>query len=219
MIYLFRQPEQGENLLIAADPSEGGDFSAFVVLSKKFADVVMFGRSKEESSQLGHSLNHVGNYFKKITGLFPTIAVERNTGSAAIYVLKTLNYSNLYKMPSSFTKERDETTDNLGWMTSSVTRPKMLDDLALAIRQRAIGIPAKIIVDELFRFIRHERTGKPQAEAGCNDDLVIALAIAWQLYQTAPSTFRGDDASFDRLSLPANYENSFAEKYRRAFGS
>jgi len=60
----------------------------------------------------------------------------------------------------------------------------MLDDLALAIRQQVLKIPSKQIVDELFTFIRHVRTGKPQADSGCHDDLVIALAIAWQLYQT-----------------------------------
>lgn len=184
MIYLFRQPEAGEPFVIGADPAEGGDNSTFVVISKKLADVVMIGKSKEESSQLGHTLNHVGKWFQKQTGIYPTIAVERNVGAAAIYVLKELNYPNLFKMPSSFTGTTDEDSEQYGWITSVSTRPKMLDDLALAVRQKAITIPSKEVVDELFTFIRHEKTGKPQADVGCTDDLVMALAIAWQLYQT-----------------------------------
>lgn len=184
MIWHYRQPEQGETIVIGADPAEGHDYSAFVALSKKYADVVMCGKSKEESSQLGYSLNHIGLYLKKHTNVYPTIAVERNVGSATLFVLKQLNYPQLYRMPSSFTKQQQQQTDQYGWITSVSTRPKMLDDLALAIRQKAIKIPAKPIVDELFTFIREEKTGKPQAEVGCNDDLVMSLAIAWQMYQT-----------------------------------
>jgi hypothetical protein len=186
MIYKFRIPEQNEDIVIAGDPAEGHDYSAFIVLSKKYADVLMLGRSKEESSQLGYTLNHMGLYIKKHTNNFPTIAVERNVGSATLYVLKQLNYTNLFRMPNSFTTQYEEKTENYGWVTSSSTRPKMLDDLALAIRQRSIKIPSKILVDELFTFVRHEKTGKPQAEIGCHDDLVMALAIAWQMYSIVP---------------------------------
>lgn len=191
MIYLYRQPQSGEEIVIAGDPAEGHDYSSFVALSKRTADVVMVGKSKEESSQLGYTLNHIGLYFKKHTGYHPSIAVEKNTGSSTIYVLKQLNYPNLFRMPDSFTKQHEQQTEQYGWITSSATRPKMLDDLALAIRQRAIKIPSKVVVDELFTFIREEKTGKPQAEVGSNDDLVISLAIAWQMYSLAPSQITG----------------------------
>lgn len=187
MIYQYR-PLESEEIVIAADPAEGHDYSAWIALSKKRADVVMCGRAKEESSQLGYTLNHVGKHIKTRTGYFPTIAVERNTGSATLYVLKQLNYPSLYRMPSSFTQAYEETTIQYGWVTSSATRPKMLDDLALAVRTHAITIPSKQIVDEMFSFIRHEKTGKAQSEVGSHDDFVIALAIVWQLYQTVPTS-------------------------------
>lgn len=186
MIYLYRQPEQNEQLVIGADPSEGRDYSAFVVISKKYADVVMLGRSKTESPQLGYELNHVGQYLKKRTNILPTIAVERNTGAATIHVLKTLNYAKLFKMPRSFTTSQQEITDDYGWSTNTATRPKMLDDLALAVRQRSIKIYSKELIDEMFTFIRNAKTGKPQADVGSNDDLVMSTAICWQLYQIVP---------------------------------
>jgi phage terminase large subunit len=184
MIKLYRMPEPGETFVIAGDPAEGGDNSCFVAISKKTAEVVMIGKSKEESSQLGHTLNHIGQWFNRQTGNFPLLAVERNTGSATLYVLKQLNYPVLYRMPHSFTATQMTEQDNYGWHTNTATRPKMLDDLALAIRQKIIKIPSKDVVDELFTFIRHARTGKPQADVGSHDDLVMALAIAWQVYQT-----------------------------------
>ena len=75
MIYLYRQPKQSEQFVIGADPSEGGDYSAFVAISKFSADVVMAGRSKEESPQLGHTLNAVGKWFNEKTNVYPTIGV------------------------------------------------------------------------------------------------------------------------------------------------
>lgn len=201
MIYLYRLPQEGENFVIGADPAEKNDYCTFVVLSRWKHDVVMVGRAQQESSQLGHELNHVGRWFYKKTNNYPVIAPERNTGSATIYVLKTLNYPEIFKMPDSFTKDDMEQTENYGWSTNIATRPKMLDDLALAIRQRAIAIPSKLIINELYTFIRHERTGKPQADVGTHDDLVMALAIAWQAYQTAPSIQDSwDQASWDQMA-------------------
>jgi len=199
MISLFREPKQGEFIVIGADPAEGGDNSAFVAISKHSADVVMSGCSKEESPQLGYTLNYIGKWIKKKTEVEPCIAVERNVGSATIYVLKELNYPNLYRMPSSFTKTNEKITEQYGWVTSMATRPKMLDDLALAIRQRAIIIPDKRIVDEMYSFIRNPKTGKAEADLGCNDDLITSLAIAWQLYQTETSPADFDMAEWNRI--------------------
>jgi hypothetical protein len=214
MIKLYRQPEGGEQIVIGADPAEGGDNSTFVAISKKYADVVMVGVSKEESPQLGASLNHVGKWFRNVTGNYPMIAVERNVGSAAIHVLKQNNYPNLYRMPSSFTATIDTEQENYGWVTSSSTRPKMLDDLALAIRQKAIKIPSKEIVDEMFTFIRHLKTGKPQADVGCHDDLVMAFAFAWQVYQTNSGTYlQENEAYFGNLDY-INENNANRKKWR-----
>jgi len=199
MIYLYRQPKENEQFVVSGDPAEGGDNSTFVALSKFNAEVVMVGQSKEESSQLGHTLNQVGRWLHKKTGSYPVIAVEKNVGAATIYVLKTLNYPELFKMPNSFTRSEDTESEQYGWSTNTATRPKMLDDLALAIRQRVIKIPSKQIVDELYSFIRNARTGKPEADRGSHDDLCMALAIAWQLYQVVEISTEDDNFSFEEL--------------------
>ena len=145
MIWQYRHPDPLEDIVIGADPAEGNDYCAWVALSKKRADVIMVGRAKTESSQLGHELNHVGRWMHKQTTLFPSIAVERNVGSASIYVLKQLNYPNIYRSITSFTTTQESSTDQYGWSTNVATRPKMLDDLALAVRQKVIKIPSKEI--------------------------------------------------------------------------
>jgi hypothetical protein len=199
MIYLFREPGEGEQVIIGCDPAEGGDNSAWVALSKKHDDVVMASQSKEESSQLGYSLNHIGKWLHKKTGIYPCIAVERNVGQATLAILKELNYPEIYRMPEGVVKtEGQEPGERYGWVTTISSRPKLLDDLALAIRQKSIKIPDERIVSELFTFIRNKRTGKPEADRGSHDDMVFALGIALQALETAPPPVEPwDQAAWD----------------------
>jgi len=73
-----------------------------------------------------------------------------------------------------------------GWTTSSSTRPKMLEDLKNAIDNKLIRIYDKQTVNEMFAFIvvQTSSSWKAQAEKHAHDDLIMSLAIAWQLYQT-----------------------------------
>ena len=212
MIKIYRKPEPGERFVIGADPAEGGDYSSFVVVSRKYSEVVISSKSKEESSQLGYTLNGVANWLKNNTGHFPLVAVERNTGTATIFVLKELNYPNIYKAPKSFLKNYEERDEKYGWSTNQATRPKMLDDLALTIRQKAINIPCADIVNEMFTFIRNEKTGKPEAERGSNDDLVMALAIAWQVRQLSV------EEKSDMVNLTVAKNKKYKEKFTSILG-
>jgi hypothetical protein len=62
----------------------------------------------------------------------------------------------------------------------------MLSMLKEAIDNRLIRIYDKPTITEMFSFIISQTSSswKAQAEQGAHDDLIMALAIAWQLYQT-----------------------------------
>lgn len=185
MIKLYREPQPGELIVIGADPAEGGDYCAAQVISKKQADQVMTFHARIDSAQFGHELNKIGKYIHMKTGEYPMIAVERNVGMATINVLQTHNYPKLFRMKTIGDIDQHEITDRIGWSTNTATRPKMLDELSLALKQQAIGIFDMETIKELMSFIRNERTGKAEAAVGSHDDLVMALAIAWQVYGTA----------------------------------
>lgn len=189
MIRLFREPQPGELVVIGADPADGGSNNcAAQALSKKRADNFMNFVAKMESSQFGHELYKMAKFIHARTGEWPVIGVERNTGMATIHVLQTYNYPKLYRMKPIGMVNNSEVSDRIGWHTNTGTRPKMLDDLALAVVQQAIGIYDIETVKELMSFVKSERTGKPEAAVGALDDRVMALAIAWQVYQDSPIT-------------------------------
>lgn len=184
MFKLFRIPKEGESVVIGADPADGGsNYCAAVAKSKKRADSFMNFHARMEASQFGYELHKMALFIKEKTGKFPLIGVERNTGGATIAVLRTLNYPHLYRMKSFDTIEKKEAS-RIGWVTNVQTRPKMLDDLALSLKQRVNKIYDIEEIKEFMAFIRHARTGRAQAAPGSFDDYVIAEAIVLQLYQT-----------------------------------
>lgn len=205
----YRQLERNEQTCLFADPAEGGDFCAAVLVSKKHSDFPFVYNKRIESSQFGHDLHKIAKFVHQRTGMWPTIAVERNTGQATIYVLQELNYPEMFRM-KIFDHTRLQESAKIGWTTTLSTRNKMLDDLALAVRQGALKIYDRETLDQMSSFVIKEkagRVGRAEAESGKNDDLVIATAGAFQLHSLVPAYEFGDE------SFQEEYEKQ-REKWR-----
>ena len=183
---LFRQPNPGEFFVCGADPAEGNDYCAAHWLSKATQEVILVFHAKMESTQFGYELYKGSQLIKNASGLWPTIGVERNMGQATIARLMDLNYPSLYRH-QDLNRLTPTEEDKIGWPTNVATRQQMLDDVALAIRQGVLHVYDKPTLKECLSFIRHPKTGKPQAEEGTHDDLVMSLAIAWQMYSRVPT--------------------------------
>ncbi len=180
---VYREPERGEQFCIFGDPADARDFCAATAVSKKYGDFPLVFNELTESSQFGYEIEKMAKYIQHRTGFWPTVAVERNTGQGTIHVLSTLNYPNLYRM-RIFDSTTYKESEKIGWLTTESSRRKMLDDLSLAARQGVAKIYDKEVLDQMFSFV--VKKGKPQAESGKKDDLVMATAGAWQLYLTVP---------------------------------
>lgn len=199
MYKLYREPQFEEEMVIAADPADGGsDFCAAVAKSRKHHDTCMVFHGHAESGQFGHELHRMAKFIHGRTNIWPMMGVERNTGMATIYVLQELNYPRLFRMPNNLAEVDQSEEKKIGWVTNQATRVKMLDDLSLSIRQRVNIIPDEETVLELIAFIRNPRSGKPEAMPGKHDDLVIAEAIAEQLLQFTPASSPTDWARITR---------------------
>lgn len=193
MVKIYREIDQDEQFVIFADPADGQDFCAAVACSKKHYDIPIVFNAKMESSQFGYDLYYFCNWIFNRTGIWPKLAIERNTGQATIYVLKQLNYQDLFRMVD-FTAKESGTYERgaIGWTTTGYisggelkgTRRKMLDDLAMAVRQRMVKFYDEEIFSQLksFKIIK----GRAQASRNRHDDLVIALAGAWQVQELTP---------------------------------
>ena len=74
------------------------------------------------------------------------------------------------------------------------------------MRKGKIRINSSRTVDELLTFIINENTGKVQADAGYNDDLVMSLALAAhtmdELYRGSPEPLTSDPQDDKSHALP-----------------
>lgn len=188
----YRPYKQGEFFVVFADTAWGGlDYCAAQFLSKTNLDVPVVYHSKTIASEMTPLVHNELERIYDETGVQPVVAFERNNGGVAeIERLASLNRLNKYiiyqEKKNVGNLDSTENTVKLGWTTSSGTRPTMLSMLKEAIDNRLIRLYDKPTINEMFSFIISQTSSswKAQAEQGAHDDLIMALAGAWQLYQT-----------------------------------
>lgn len=188
----YRPYKQGEFIVVGVDTSWGGtDYCASQFLSKTHLDVPTVFHSKVLATEMTPLIHAELERIYDETKVKPVVAFERNNGGIAeIERLATLNRNGKYliytEKSNVGTTENVENSIKLGWTTSSATRPTMLQALKEAVDNRLLRIYDKPTITEMFSFIVSQTSSswKAQAESGAHDDLIMALAIAWQLYQT-----------------------------------
>jgi hypothetical protein len=198
----FRPIEKGEFIIVGVDPAAGGiDYCAAQFLSKTKLDVPLVYHSKVLATEMTNLLHPVLERIFDTTGIKPMVAYERQNGGLfemeRLAALNRLGKYNLFKMPVLGRIEPPEAV-KYGWDTNTATRPKMLSDLKEAIDKKLIRIYDQTTINELFSFVivQTSSSWKAQAEAGAHDDLIMALAIAWQVQQmvkeprTMPQEYR-----------------------------
>lgn len=217
MVKIYRQLEGNEELVAGADPGEGVSYCAGVYISRKYKDTPITYHARVESPQFGYELNNIGLYVQKKTGNMPLLAVERNIGQATIQKLLDLGYPSdkLYRQ-ATFDRVTKKRELRIGFVTSSANRRKMLDELAMDIRNQLLKIYDEEIVSEMLTFVINERTNEPRPESGRFSDLIMATAIANQMLREvtgtaewAPNTIKTEDKKF----LPHKAEGFIVEKF------
>ena len=210
MFRTYRQLQAGEFIVCAVDTAAGmGDYTAGQYLSKTKIDVPIVYHSKVTTSdyipKLAESLNKIFD----ITQVKPVVALERaNGGAFLIDRLGAINHLQKYKL---FAMPKYGSIDNgepstYGWDTNSATRPKMLQDLKDVIEKKALTIYDKQTIAEMYSFVLVQTSTlwKAQAEKGAHDDLVMALAIAWSMYQTCEAPKTDNEMRVMMTELPKN---------------
>ena len=188
----YREPEQGEFFVVFADTAAGGgDFCAAHFLSKNRLDIPIVYHKKVIATEMTPQIHEMLEDIYDKTGVRPVVAYERNNdGFFEMDRLATLNRHQKYTIYreklNQGTKYSESTGPKLGWTTSSATRPVMLQMAKEAIDNKLIRIYDHPTITEMFSFIEVQTTTmwRAQAEKNAHDDLVMALAGAWQLFQS-----------------------------------
>lgn len=208
----YRTIEKKEFLLFSVDTaSGGGDYTVCQVLSKTKIDIPLVFQSKVTTSDFIPELVRVLELVYDVTGVKPVVSLERqNGGSFLMDRVAGLNLNGKYevfKMPKFGNVDNNE-PNKLGWDTNLGTRPKMLQELKDAVEKQLVKIYDRQTINEMLSFIvvQTSSSWKGTAEIGAHDDLVMALAIVWQMYQICQPA-KAVTADYSK------YENYEQEKY------
>lgn len=189
MFRQYRKIEPGEFILVAADTSSGmGDYCAVQFLSKTKVDVPLVYHAKTIATDMTNAIQPVLERIYDTTGIKPVVAYERNAGGVfEIDRLASMNYNGKYEIFRMPNVGRDNPPEaiKLGWETNTATRPAMLSQLKDAIDKKILRVYDKQTIREMYSFVvvQTASSWKAQAEQGSHDDLIMSLAIAWQMYQ------------------------------------
>ncbi len=170
---VWQEPEEGHNYIISADVAEGlarGDYSVADVIDRQTLEQVAQWHGHIDPDLFGAELDKLARYYFRAF----VVPEVNNHGLTTVTALKKL-YRNIYRR-RTVDRITNKARQEYGWRTDSRTKPLAIDKAAEHIRERTAKINCRETIEECLTFIRNDKGGM-EAQEGCHDDRVMALAI------------------------------------------
>lgn len=173
-------PSPTKRYVIGCDIAEGlehGDYSCADVLEMPEGIQVAQWHGHIAPDLMAKVLMALGKHYNNAL-----VGVEANNhGILTNTLLRDKNYPNLYVMKRIDDRGSDEKESRrIGWMTTSKTKPYILDQLSAELREGTHGISCKETLDEMLTFVVKD-DGSLGAQDKCFDDRVMSRAIAGEM--------------------------------------
>lgn len=175
---VWEEPQQNGRYVIGADPSQGleyGDYASVHVINARTHMVVAHWHGHIDPDLLATEvLDRLGRWYNNAL-----IGVESNNHglTTLTFLHKNCKYSPIY-MDRSHRTKKTRASEALGFRTTQVTKPLMMDELNEAIRNGTMDLRCEHTVGELRTYTRDE---KGRMDGSPFDDRTISLAIANQM--------------------------------------
>jgi hypothetical protein len=170
---IWLKPMPGREYVVAVDPAGGGsegDYAAMQVLDRatglqcaEFQGRCGLLELAERAATLAREYNGA------------LLVVERNNHGSGVlaYLTGVVRYERLY-----------EADGQAGWLTTSLTRPRMLEQVERLLLEHAECVMSARLLREMKTFVRDAR-GRTGAGPGQHDDLVMAMGIGLTVRELA----------------------------------
>ena len=196
-------PLGDDNYAIGVDVAEGlayGDYSCAQVLDSQGRQVACW-HGHIDPWEWGNVVSQIGQRYNNAY-----VIVERNNhGLTTLRRLMELSYGNLFVEHSVDGAYADKATKRGGFLTTSKTKPLIIDNLAALLRQGQSGISDIELVNELRTYVIDDK-GAFNSQRGCYDDRVMAYAIALHGLASMPRPrYRSTTRRFKTVDSVAGY--------------
>lgn len=197
----YLPPRPGAIYVIGADVSEGvngGDYSTACVMNRQSGEQVASFRGIINPSLFAAKLIEWGKLYNTAM-----ICVEvNNHGLTTLTALKNASYPNLYYRPTSYDQISSGVSDRLGWRTTTVTRPLLIDDMKRMISDGSVVFHDEELSNEMLTFV-FDDNGRMDHQKGYHDDAIFAAAISLQAFKV----------TFARAPTQIEYKNYLPKNF------
>jgi hypothetical protein len=191
--HLWEYPDYARKYIVVADVARGDskDYSAFHIIDVEECKQIGEFKSQIGTKEFGHMLVAIATEYNNAL----LVIENANIGWNTIQVVIDKDYKNLYYSPKgdaatnadAFLAKGYDITDTTkmvpGFTMSMKTRPLTIGKLDAYLRDKSITIQGKRTMEEMRTFIW--KNGRAEAQIGYNDDLVMSLATACYVRDTA----------------------------------
>ena len=192
-VWVWQHPNRNRDYILVADVArgDGNDYSAFHIFDLETMEQVAEYRGLIDTTEYGVLLCEYARKYNKALLVVENNNIGWSTVQTVIdegyrnvfYTYKNINYvEEEVQIPLHYDTS-DKTKMIPGFTTTSKNRPLMIEKLSDYIRDDSIIIKSKRTFHEMDTFIW--ANGKPQAQKGYNDDLIMAIAITVWVRDTA----------------------------------
>lgn len=185
VIKVYRLPEKGRKYAIGVDnaTADGNDFSVAAVIDLADGAPCAEMQISGEHDIVAEQLHFLGLWYNTAR-----IAIEKQGGygDTVIAYLRDGHkgrkpYSKLYRH-RRFDRTDAHETATLGFPMNVQTRPKVVSELQIWLKDRLFPYVTRGFLREARTFVRRDTKPSPRHADGCNDDRIFAWGIALELY-------------------------------------
>jgi hypothetical protein len=186
LVRVYAKPDPAHQYAIGADIATGRglDYSCAYVIDLTSMGLAAEFHGRVDSDEFAEQLHFLGRWYGDAR-----IAVEMGGGYGEPVIISLRDgrkgrphYPRLYRHTIQDRPDLPQMA-NYGFPINSKTRPLIINQIEQAIRERTIPALPSMLVMELRTFVRQKTLPTPRAQDGSNDDRVMALGIALEMYR------------------------------------
>ena len=175
-IDIYEEPKEGHPYVLGGDTAgDGSDyFTGLVIDNSNSKQIAKLRHNKIDEDEYSRQIYCLGTYYNNAL-----VGLENNYSTYPTKKLKEYDY------PKMYIREVEDNIpeviqDKYGFLTTKATRPIILAMLKEIFRDNISYINDLDVLYEGLVFIKNEK-GRPEAEQGKHDDLIMGLAITYYI--------------------------------------
>lgn len=174
-IWIYETPQPGYPYVLGGDTKgEGSDFFTGTAINNVTGKRAAVLHANLDPDEYTHQMYCLGKYYN-----YALIGIEINFDIYPVKELERLKYHRQYKR-QVIDKISNERQDKHGWKTDGNTRPMIISNEVVLVRDNIDLFTHTTMLDECLTFV-YDANGRPDAESGKHDDLLFSDMIANQI--------------------------------------